>query len=51
VALASLQGSHGQQIGVQMLGAAMAILPVMIVFLLSARQFMAGLTAGAVKGM
>jgi len=51
VALASLQGSNGQQIGVQMLGAAMAILPVMIVFLLSARQFMAGLTAGAVKGM
>jgi len=50
VALASLQGSHGQEIGVQMLGAAMAILPVMIVFLLSARHFMAGLTAGAVKG-
>lgn len=51
VALATLQNLYGQEIGVQMLGATMAILPVMIVFLLSARRFMAGLTAGAIKGM
>lgn len=50
VALASLQNLYGQEIGVQMLGASIAIIPMMIVFFLSARQFMAGLTAGAVKG-
>lgn len=50
VALASLQNLYGQEIGVQMLGASIAIVPMMIVFFLSARQFMAGLTAGAVKG-
>ncbi len=51
VALSTLQNLYGVEIGVQMLGATMAILPVMIVFLMSARRFMAGLTAGAVKGM
>ena len=33
-----------------MLGASLAVLPILAVFLLSARQFMAGLTAGALKG-
>ena len=51
VALASLQNLYGQELGVQMLGSTIAILPVMIVFLMAARRFMAGLTAGAVKGM
>ena len=51
VALASLQNLYGNQVGVQILGATLAILPVMIVFLMSARKFMAGLTAGAVKGV
>lgn len=51
VALSSLQNLYGQEIGVQMLGATIAILPVMVVFLMSARRFMAGLTAGAIKGM
>jgi ABC-type glycerol-3-phosphate transport system permease component len=51
VALASLQNLRGQEVGVQMLGATIAILPVLIVFLLAARRFMAGLTAGAIKGM
>jgi len=51
VALASLQNLYGQEIGVQMLGAMIAILPVMAVFLLAARHFMAGLTAGAIKGV
>ena len=41
----------GYEIGVRMLGATIAIAPIMIVFLMSARQFMAGLTAGAVKGV
>ncbi len=51
VALASLQNLRGQEVGVQMLGATIAILPVLIVFLMAARRFMAGLTAGAIKGM
>jgi len=50
VALSTLQSLHGQQVGVQMLGASLAVLPILAVFLLSARQFMAGLTAGALKG-
>jgi ABC-type glycerol-3-phosphate transport system permease component len=50
VALSTLQSIHGQQPGLQMLGAAMATLPVLIVLLFSARQFMSGLTAGAIKG-
>ncbi len=50
IALASLQSLYGQEEGVRLLGATIGILPIMIVFLLSARQFMAGLTAGAVKG-
>jgi len=51
VALASLPNLYSNEIGVQLLGATIAIAPVMIVFLLSARRFMAGLTAGAVKGV
>lgn len=51
VALATLQSIYGTEVGVQMLGATIAILPVMVVFLMSARRFMAGLTAGAIKGM
>lgn len=50
VMLASLQNQYGQEEGVRMLGATIAILPIMIVFLMSARKFMAGMTAGAVKG-
>lgn len=50
VALSTLQSVHGQEVGVQMLGASLAVLPILAVFLLSARQFMAGLTAGALKG-
>jgi ABC-type glycerol-3-phosphate transport system permease component len=50
VALASLQSLYANELGVQLLGATIAIAPVMIVFLLSARRFMAGLTAGAIKG-
>jgi ABC-type glycerol-3-phosphate transport system permease component len=33
-----------------MLGATMATLPILIVFLMATRRFMAGLTIGAVKG-
>ena len=50
VALATLPNLYSNEQGVQLLGATIAIAPVMIVFLLSARRFMAGLTAGAIKG-
>jgi ABC-type glycerol-3-phosphate transport system permease component len=50
VALATLQSLYGTEMGVQVLGATLAVVPVLVVFLLSARKFIAGLTAGAVKG-
>ncbi len=49
VALSTLQSLRGTEIGVQILGATGAVLPIMIVFLLASRQFIAGITAGAVK--
>ncbi|MEN9934227.1 MAG: hypothetical protein RLZZ387_806 [Chloroflexota bacterium] len=50
VALSTLRSLRGTEIGVQILGAAGAILPILTVFVISSRQFMSGLTAGAVKG-
>jgi ABC-type glycerol-3-phosphate transport system permease component len=49
VALSTLRSLRGSEIGVQILGATGAILPILIVFVAASRQFMAGLTAGAVK--
>lgn len=50
VALSTLQGLYSREEGVRLLGASLAVLPMLLVFLLAARRFMAGLTAGAVKG-
>ena len=50
VALSTLRSLRGTEIGVQILGAAGAILPILILFIMASRQFMSGLTAGAVKG-
>ncbi len=50
VALSTLRSLRGSEIGVQILGATGAIMPILIVFLLASRQFIAGITAGAVKG-
>jgi ABC-type glycerol-3-phosphate transport system permease component len=50
VALSTLRSLRGTEIGVQILGATGAILPILTVFVLASRQFMSGLTAGAVKG-
>jgi multiple sugar transport system permease protein len=50
VALSTLRSLRGTEIGVQILGAAGAIMPILIVFIVASRQFMSGLTAGAVKG-
>jgi multiple sugar transport system permease protein len=49
VALSTLRSLRGTEIGVQILGASIAIIPILIVFIAASRQFMAGLTAGAVK--
>jgi multiple sugar transport system permease protein len=50
VALSTLRSLEGTELGVQILGATGAILPILIVFMLASRQFIAGITAGAVKG-
>lgn len=52
VALTLLRGDpyRGTNYAVLMTGTSMAVLPVLIVFLFSAKRFIAGLTAGAIKG-
>jgi ABC-type glycerol-3-phosphate transport system permease component len=50
VALSTLRSLRGTEIGVQILGAAGAIIPILALFIMASRQFMSGLTAGAVKG-
>src|SRR5919206_598899 len=47
VGLASLIGPYDYQYGIQLGGALLASLPVIIVFLIFQRQFVAGLTQGA----
>ena len=50
VAVAQLRGLYYQDYGLQMAGTLVAILPVLALFLLLQREFVSGLTAGAVKG-
>ena len=50
VGLASLIGPYDYQYGIQLSGALLASLPVIIVFLIFQRQFVEGLTQGAFKG-
>lgn len=52
LALQILRGDpyRGGDYGVLMFGTALAMLPVLIVFLAASRQFITGLTAGALKG-
>lgn len=50
LALLRMNPQRGYDAGVLMLGTSMAVLPVLIVFLMAAKRFMAGLTAGALKG-
>jgi ABC-type glycerol-3-phosphate transport system permease component len=50
IALNQLVGLYQQQYGTLMAGTLLSILPVVILFLLLQKEFMAGLTAGAVKG-
>lgn len=50
VALSTLRSLRGTEIGVQILGATGAILPILIVFLAASRQFISGITVGSMKG-
>jgi ABC-type glycerol-3-phosphate transport system permease component len=43
-------GLYQQQYGMLMAGTLVAVLPVIVLFLLLQKEFVAGLTAGAVKG-
>jgi cellobiose transport system permease protein len=50
VALSSLNRSHGVDYSMVMTGALMAMVPLIIVFTLFARQFIKGATEGAIRG-
>ena len=50
VAIAQLKGNYYQDYGLQMAATLVSVAPVMVLFLLLQRDFIAGLTAGAVKG-
>ncbi|MEM1447360.1 MAG: carbohydrate ABC transporter permease, partial [Planctomycetota bacterium] len=48
--ISQLRGVYGIDYGLIMAGTLVAITPVLILFLLLQKEFIAGLTAGAVKG-
>lgn len=50
VAVSQLRGVYYQDYGLQMAGTLVSIVPVLLLFLLLQREFIAGLTSGAVKG-
>lgn len=50
LAMADLNTLYGSDTAAVMLGSTISVLPILLAFLLAARQFMAGLTAGAVRG-
>jgi ABC-type glycerol-3-phosphate transport system permease component len=50
VAVAQLKGMYSMDYGMLMAGTFISVLPVMIIFLLLQKEFVSGLTAGAVKG-
>lgn len=50
VAVAQLRGTYYQDYGLQMAGTLLSVAPVLLLFMLLQREFIAGLTSGAVKG-
>lgn len=50
VAVAQLRGMYSQEYGMLMAGTLVSILPVMVLFLILQRDFIAGLASGSVKG-
>lgn len=49
VALSQLQTTHGTDYGMLMMSALIAVVPLVLVFIFGAKQFIAGITDGAVK--
>ena len=50
VAINSLKGVYGQDYGMLMAGTLVSIAPILVLFLMLQKEFIAGLTAGSVKG-
>ncbi|SHJ82428.1 cellobiose transport system permease protein [Tessaracoccus bendigoensis DSM 12906] len=50
VALSQLKTAHGTDYGMLMASSLIAVLPLLVIFFLGAKQFMSGITEGAVKG-
>ncbi len=50
VAVAQLRGVYYQEYGLQMAGTVVSIVPVLVLFMLLQKEFVSGLTSGAVKG-
>ena len=50
VAVAHMRGAYYQDYGLQMAATALSVLPVVLIFLALQRDFVSGLTSGAVKG-
>ena len=50
IALSQMIGTYNQEYGMLMAGTLISVLPVVILFLVLQKEFVAGLTAGAVKG-
>ena len=50
LALRSMQSPNNTEWGALMAGSAIAMLPLLVVFVFSARRLVAGLTSGAVRG-
>ena len=49
VVLSQLQTAHGTDYGMVMMGAFIAVAPLLLIFVVGSRQFLSGLTEGAVK--
>lgn len=50
VALSQLKTAHGTDYGMLMAAAFISVIPLIAVFIAGAKQFLAGLSEGAVKG-
>lgn len=50
MAVNQLKGSYGQEYGMIMAGTVISVSPVLMLFLLLQKEFISGLTSGAVKG-
>ena len=49
MAIAALQGQRATEWGLVFAASAIAVIPVIVVYVFAQRQFIAGVTAGAVK--